>query len=270
MSSVQVPLAERLPKPQDVVASAYDFAEKLLSGQRQFAEDLVKVTAPLRAGGAADFLAGFAFTLPVIVIGDYLGVPEEGRDNLRQWAEDLGSVIFVSGNDEDRMRKGEDAMGRLADFLRPVIRDRRAEPRDDLLSGMVRAEERGDFLSEDELIANAILMVFAGHETTMNLLANGIVAFSRFPGQWARLRGDPSLAATATEEILRYDGPIRAMARWAREPVRIGGRDIAAGEILTFDYLYTESAIFEPFDCGCGAPDCRGRIERVNPVRHSA
>jgi cytochrome P450 len=196
---------------------------------RALVRDLI---APLRAGGPADFLAGFAFTLPVIVIGDYLGVPEEGRDNLRQWAEDLGSVIFVSGNDEDRMRKGEDAMGRLADFLRPVIRDRRAEPRDDLLSGMVRAEERGDFLSEDELIANAILMVFAGHETTMNLLANGIVAFSRFPGQWARLRSDPSLAATATEEILRYDGPIRAMARWAREPVRIGGRDIAAGDRL--------------------------------------
>jgi cytochrome P450 len=194
---------------------------------RALARDLL---APLRAGSEIDFLAGFAFTLPVVVIGDYLGVPEEGRDNLRQWAEDLGSVIFVSGNDEDRMRKGDDAMGQLAEFLRPVIRDRRADPRDDLLSGMVRAQDRGDFLSEDELIANAILMVFAGHETTMNLLANGIVAFSRFPEQWAKLRGDPSLGVTATEEILRYDGPIRAMARWAREPMRIGGRDIAAGD----------------------------------------
>ena len=85
---------------------------------------------------------------------------------------------------------------------------------DDLLSGLVQAQDRGDFLSEDELIANVILMVFAGHETTMNLLANGVVAFSRFPDQWARLRDDPALAVTATEEILRYDGPIRAMARW--------------------------------------------------------
>jgi cytochrome P450 len=196
---------------------------------RQLVAELIE---PLRAGGEADFLARFAFTLPVVVIGEYLGVPARGRDRLRQWAQDLGAVIFVSGNDDDRMRKGEEAMGELADFLRPVIRDRRAEPRDDLLSGMVQAQDRGDFLSEDEVIANAILMVFAGHETTMNLLANGIVAFAEFPEQWARLRDDPSLAPGATEEILRYDGPIRAMARWAREPMRLRGHDIAAGDRL--------------------------------------
>ena len=164
------------------------------------------------------------------MIGEYLGVPAEGRQDLRRWAEDLGAVIFVSGNDEDRLRKGEQAMEQLAGFLRPVIAARRAEPREDLLSGMVAAHERGDFLSEDEVLANAILMVFAGHETTMNLLANGMVAFARFPEQWARLRAGPALAATATEEILRYDGPIRAMARWAREPLRIRDREIAAGD----------------------------------------
>ena len=191
---------------------------------------VAELIGSLRGAGETDFLAGFAFTLPVIVIGEYLGVPEQGRQDLRRWAEDLGAVIFVSGNDEDRLRKGEQAMGRLADFLRPVIAARRAEPREDLLSGMVAAHARGDFLSEDEVLANAILMVFAGHETTMNLLANGMVAFARFPDQWARLRADPSLAATATEEILRYDGPIRAMARWAREPLRIRDREIAAGD----------------------------------------
>jgi cytochrome P450 len=189
-----------------------------------------ELTEELRHAEETDFLAGFAFTLPVIVIGEYLGVPAEGRQDLRRWAEDLGAVIFVSGNDEDRLRKGNQAMEQLAGFLRPVIAARRAEPRADLLSGMVAAHERGDFLSEDEVLANAILMVFAGHETTMNLLANGMVAFARFPGQWDRLRADPALAATATEEILRYDGPIRAMARWAREPLRIRDREIAAGD----------------------------------------
>ena len=191
---------------------------------------VAELTKELRHAGETDFLAGFAFTLPVIVIGEYLGVPEEGRQDLRRWAEDLGAVIFVSGNDEDRLRKGEQAMEQMAGFLRPVVAARRAEPREDLLSGMVAAQERGDFLSEDEVLANAILMVFAGHETTMNLLANGMVAFARFPDQWARLRADPGLAATATEEILRYDGPIRAMARWAREPLRIRDREIAAGD----------------------------------------
>jgi cytochrome P450 len=193
-------------------------------------ELIADLLTPLRAGNEVDFLGGFAFTLPVIVIGEYLGVPEDGRDDLRRWAEALGAVIFVSGNDEDRLRRGEEAMGQLADFLRPVIAARRAQPREDLLSGMLQAAEGGDVLSEDEVIANVILMVFAGHETTMNLLANGIVAFSQHPDQWAALRADPALAATATEEVLRYDGPIRAMARWAREPVRVRDREIGAGQ----------------------------------------
>ncbi|MGZ7036504.1 MAG: cytochrome P450, partial [Ilumatobacteraceae bacterium] len=168
---------------------------------------------------------------------DYLGIPADGREQVRAWAEDLGAVIFVSGNDENRMAKGDKAMSELVEFLRPVVRDKRTNPADDLLSGMVAAEERGDFLSEDEVIANAVLMVFAGHETTMNLLANGMVAFSRFPDQWQRLRDDPSLAATATEEILRYDGPIRAMARWAKEPIELGGHQIAQGDrVLLVQY----------------------------------
>jgi cytochrome P450 len=193
-------------------------------------ELIAELIEPLRAGNEVDFLGGFAFTLPVIVIGEYLGVPEDGRDDLRRWAEALGAVIFVSGNDEDRLRRGELAMGQLADFLRPVIAARRAQPREDLLSGMLHAAEGGDVLSEDEVIANVILMVFAGHETTMNLLANGIVAFWRHPDQWAALRADRALAATATEEILRYDGPIRAMARWARHPLRIRDTEIGAGQ----------------------------------------
>jgi cytochrome P450 len=201
---------------------------------RELVDSLIE---PMVGESNVDFMARFAFALPVIVIADYLGVPAEGRTQVREWAEDLGAVIFVSGNDENRMAKGEQAMSELVEFLRPVIRDKRVKPKNDLLSGMVQAEERGDFLSEDEVIANAVLMVFAGHETTMNLLANGMVAFSRFPDQWQRLRDDPSLAATATEEILRYDGPIRAMARWAKEPLELGGHEISEGDrVLLVQY----------------------------------
>jgi cytochrome P450 len=196
---------------------------------RELVDSLVK---PMVGAGEVDFIARFAFTLPVIVIAEYLGVPEEGRDRMRRWAEDLGAVIFVSGHDEDRMAKGEAAMTELVDFLRPIVQDKRTNPKSDLLTGMVQAEERGDFLSEDEVIANAVLMVFAGHETTMNLLANSMVAFSRFPDQWQRLRDDPSLAASATEELLRYDGPIRAMARWAKETFELGGHQIEQGDRL--------------------------------------
>ena len=90
--------------------------------------------------------------------------------------------------------------------------------------------ENGERLSEDEIIANAALMVFAGHETTMNLLANGIVAFHNFPKQWELLRANPDLARTATEEILRFDGPIRALGRWAKESFDFHGQQIEAGE----------------------------------------
>jgi cytochrome P450 len=196
---------------------------------RELVDDLVQ-----RLVGAkdVDFFARFAFPLPVIVIAEYLGVPPEGRDRMRQWAEDLGAVIFVSGRDEDRMAKGEAAMVELVDFLRPIVRSKRSNPQPDLLTGMVQAVERGDFLSEDEVIANAVLMVFAGHETTMNLLANSMVAFSRFPDQWQLLREKPSMAITAVEELLRYDGPIRAMARWAKEPLTIGRHQISEGDRL--------------------------------------
>ena len=193
-------------------------------------ELVANLMTPMVGAGEVDFLARFAFTLPVVVIAEYLGVPEEGRDRMRQWAEDLGAVIFVSGRDSDRMRKGEEAMSELVEFLRPVVRARRSDPHDDLLTGMVQAEERGDLLSEDEVIANAILMVFAGHETTMNLLANGIAAFARFPEQWELLRNDPTLAAKATEEVLRFDGPIRAQTRWAKQPLQIGSQHVERGD----------------------------------------
>lgn len=226
---------------------------------RELVDSLVR---PLHGAVEVDFLARFAFTLPVIVIAEYLGVPPEARDDVREWSDDLGGVIFVSGHDEDRMRKGERAMNALVEFLRPIVRDRRRNPREDLLSGMIQAEERGDFLSEDEVIANAILMVFAGHETTMNLLANGIVAFDRFPDQWRRLREYPSLARTAADEVLRYDGPIRAMARWAVEPLEISGRRIARNDRLL---LVQHAANHDP--AGFDDPD-RMDIAR-SPNKHA-
>jgi cytochrome P450 len=203
--------------------------EQLRPRVRQLVRELA---GPLRGAASVDFFAEFAFQLPVIVIAEYLGIPPEARQDVRAWSEDLGAVIFVRGDDAARMRRGEAAMARLVEFLRPVVRARRAAPRDDLLTAMMQAEERGDFLSEDEVIANAILMVFAGHETTMNLIANGIVAFSEWPGEWRRLQREPGLARIATEEVLRYDGPIRALARWAREPFELAGRAVSAGDRL--------------------------------------
>jgi cytochrome P450 len=208
------------------------FTPRSVDQLRPRIRELVRELAePLRDGQDVDFMSQFAFQLPVIVIAEYLGIPAGARSEVRQLSEDLGALIFVQGSSEDRFANGEKAKDGLVDIIRPVVRSRTAEPRDDLISAMVHVDIDGDSFTEEEVISNAVLMVFAGHETTMNLLANGIVAFNRFPDEWDRLQSDPQgLSRTATEEILRLDGPIKANARWAREPLQLGGKDIQVAD----------------------------------------
>jgi cytochrome P450 len=167
-----------------------------------------------------DFIEQFSFHLPVIVISEYLGTPPEARKDVRRWSEDLSHTLFVKAKDgvpgQDRAELGERAIAGFAGFFQAIIDERRAAPKDDLISRMTMVEENGDCLTDDEIISQCILMIFAGHETTANLLANGIVAFDRNPGQWQLLRSRPELARLATEEMLRFDGPIAAQGRWAR------------------------------------------------------
>ncbi|MGZ3264328.1 MAG: cytochrome P450 [Croceibacterium sp.] len=190
---------------------------------RALVRDLVE---PLRTKDQFNFLTEFAFHLPVVVIAEFLGVPSELRYEVRDWSDDLAAVIFVSGDDPDRMQRAEKALLRAHECLSPLIAERRANPREDLISALLAAEHEGQRLTDEEVIANVILMVFAGHETTMNLLANSVVAFDRFPDQWQLLRRDPSLMRPAIEECLRYDGPIRGLGRWATEDFELGGHKI--------------------------------------------
>jgi cytochrome P450 len=197
--------------------------EVVRSRIRELVRELVE---PLIGRDSVNFLGEFAFTLPIIVIAEYLGVPADRRLELRSWSEDLGAVIFSEAENPDRFAVGEQAMTDLVSLIRPIVRARKEEPREDLISAMVHADVDGDHFTEDEIIANVVLMVFAGHETTMNLISNGVVAFDRFPEHWDRLATDENLARTAVEEVLRYDGPIRALARWATESFEIGGKRI--------------------------------------------
>jgi cytochrome P450 len=120
----------------------------------------------------------------------------------------------------------------LAAYFRELIAARRAAPRDDMLSGLIAAEEAGDKLSEDELLATCILLLVAGHETTVNLIGNGSLALLRHPDQRKRLQDDPGLITTAVEELLRFDGPVQRTARIPSEDVVIGGRTIGKGEMV--------------------------------------
>ena len=207
------------------------FVPKNLEIMRPRIQNLVRTLAePLRGGQPVDFFSRFAFTLPIIVISEFLGVPQEAQADVHAWSEDLGAVIFVKGHDDDKLVRADAAMKNLANLLRPIVQARIALPQNDVLSALAQPAENGERLSEEEIIANAALMVFAGHETTMNLMANGIVAFHNFPDQWQLLRANLDLAPKATEELLRFDGPIRGLGRWAKESFEFFGQEIAAGD----------------------------------------
>jgi cytochrome P450 len=132
-------------------------------------------------------------------------------------------------------RRGAEARRRLADYFRELIAERRTAPRGDLLSGLIAAEEAGDTLSEDELLATCILLLIAGHETTVNLIGNGTLALLRHPTEFRRLHDHPELIQSAVEELLRFDGPVQRTTRIPSEDVMVGGQKIPQGDlVMTF------------------------------------
>jgi hypothetical protein len=159
-----------------------------------------------------DFIAEFAGPLPALVIMDMLGVPRGELARLKRLSDEMALFIGSARDSPEKYARAD------------------AAPRDDLLSQLVAVEEEGDRLSEDELVATCLLLLFAGHETTTNHLALGLAALLRFPGELQRLRAGPALAPSAVEELLRYDGPIGAQVRIVQEPQAFHGRTFKTGE----------------------------------------
>ncbi len=182
------------------------------------------------ARGSADLIHEFAFPLPIYAICDLLGVPAEDQDDFRDWA---GMMIRHGGGPRGGVAR---AVKRMRTYLAELIHRKRADPGDDLISSLIQASDHGEHLSENEAAAMAFILLFAGFETTVNLIGNGMYTLLRHPEQRARLQesllaGDRSLLATAVEELLRYDGPVElATWRFATAPLRIGGVDIPVGD----------------------------------------
>ena len=180
--------------------------------------------------GEMDLIDDYAFPLPITVIAELLGVPAEDRNNFREWSD-----AAVSGNASQEYMEEIliPHMQAFTDYLRALFEEKRANPGDDLVSALVRAEEAGDRLSEDELLGMVFLLLVAGHETTVNLIGNGVLALLQHPDQLRKLKEDPSLIKPAIEELLRYDGPVETSTeRFAREDVEIGGQVIPRGEMV--------------------------------------
>lgn len=178
--------------------------------------------------GPVDFVNAFAFPLPVNVIGELLGVPAPDRAQFQSLVHDWTQVLEVINHEV--LARADPAAAAIRDYLADLAAERRRKPSDDLISALVAAEESGDQLSEDELLATAALLFAAGFETTTNLLSNGLVALLHHPDQRALLTGQPELADSAVEELLRYDSPVQLIGRVTLEPVELAGVTLEAGE----------------------------------------
>ena len=177
-----------------------------------------------------DFIAEFAGPLPCLVIMAMLGVPREDLAKVKRMSDEIALFIGSSRTSAEKYDTAEAATHEMAEYFRAHIKSRRAAPAADLISELVAINENGDTLSDDELIATCILLLFAGHETTTNHIANGMLSLTRFPGEMEKLRVNPALAADAVEELLRYDGPSGAQVRICAQTHTLRGKQLKEGD----------------------------------------
>lgn len=196
-----------------------------------------------RATGAVDWVRDFSYPLPAMVIMDLLGVPREDLRVVKHWSDDIGLFIGSARVTTDKYGRAEAGAKAMANYFRGIVVQRRIEPRDDIISQLLAAREQRDALTEDEIIATCILLLFAGHETTANLVGNGFYYTMKSPEQWARVKADPSLIETAVEEWLRYDGPSGAVARAITADVDFGNKRLLRGQRL---FAFVNSANRDP------------------------
>jgi len=179
-----------------------------------------------------DLIAQYAFPLPVTVISNLLGVHARDRDKFHAWSNKLTPNLDMKFTPM-KLIAAQQASNNLLNYFKGLIKERRAEPKEDLLSALVKVESQNDGrLSEAELLSNALLMLVAGHETTVNLIGNGVHALLANPEQLRLLREQPELMPHAVEEILRYQSPVQFVRRFAHEDIEVGGETIHTGDLI--------------------------------------
>jgi cytochrome P450 len=208
------------------------FTPKVVEGLRprihQLVDDLLDAAAER---GTIEVIEDLAYPLPVNVICEMIGVPPEDHVKFREWSREAARSLdpeeVLPPEVLERRRKTIES---FAEYFMNLIDVRRTAPKDDLLSALIAAEEAGDKLSTQELLSTCILLLVAGHETTVNLIGNGTLALLRHPDQLERLRLDPSLVRGAIEELLRFDPPVQMTARTALDDMEVGGANVRKGQ----------------------------------------
>lgn len=205
------------------------FTPRLIERMRARVESLShQLLSSAVANGRMDLIGDYALPLPLTIISETLGIPAEDQFRFHRW-----SNAIVASTAAPSLIRVLPAVWRFVRYIRGVVSVKRGRPGDDLISALVQAEEAGERLREDELVAMVFLLVVAGHETTVNLIGNGALALMQFPWQLEGLRDEPALDASAVEELLRFYSPVEVSTeRYAREPVEIAGLTIPRGDLV--------------------------------------
>lgn len=210
---------------------AYAFTPKTLEQSKprirsiaeNLATDIQKETNP-------EVIRDFAFPLPVIVIADMLGVPAEDRDVFKKWSNSLAKLLDVTFLSEEQLDEGDLAAAEIRNYFRELVKERKNKPKDDIISQLIHVQNNEDQLSDEELINNCILLLVAGHETTVNLIGNGMKLFIEHPESYKLLSLQPELIPTSVEEILRYESPVQFTNRTAGEDILLGDTLVERGQ----------------------------------------
>lgn len=210
------------------------FTPRMVEGLRRRIQEIAGQLAEALAENPAepiDVIPGYAFALPVIVIAELLGVPVSDRERFRGWSYLIARTL--DNCTEEELIAADGAVEEIREYLRGIVAKREREPQQDLISGLIRARDEQGRLSALELIDTCILLLVAGHETTVNLIANGLWLLAKYPEALEQLQTEPHFYPSAVEEVLRYEGSVQVTSRIAIEDVKIGGRTVRRGDWVT-------------------------------------
>lgn len=208
------------------------FTPRVVAGLRERVQAVVDdLLFRAETHGACDVIADLAVPLPVLIIAELLGVPEADRSKLKAWSDDFAA--FIGGPiAPDGVARADAAIREMSDYFRQLVAHLRRAPGENLISALIAAQELDDALTPPELLATRVILLVGGHETTTNLIGNGLLALLLHPDQMEHLRSDPTLIGPAIEELLRYDSPAQMTTRLASQDMTIGDVRIGEGELV--------------------------------------
>jgi len=209
------------------------FNPELVQNQRDEVETVVDsliASIQERESDEIELIEEFAYPLPVRIITRIMGLPLDDNQQLGEWSSEIALTLFHHYDADRRHERTEESIKEFADYVRDIVIEREENPQEDLITYLNQAEADGMTLTRDEVVATVVGLLFAGHETTTKLIANGVLELLRYPDQLELLRDDPSLAPKAVEEILRYHGPSKSLTRGVKKDFEFHGKKIKSGE----------------------------------------